>query len=241
MKNIKLLFLVPSILLLAAGCGKSQVSNNPETPSYTGIENRKCTQLATSEIISILPNGANKYDLHINGYSPDNCYYGVTMLIGRDQQVDVQNVGTWIIETQSKKARHITMLGEPDYVFRDWISNTQLRLRSDNNDTIAIYDIPSKSIVSRKIENIVLRFNTKHDGPVNIKAFDVQADSVCSKTDFTNTGFLFYPLACIQQSDIQMIVEKYKTFLIHYEKVNEIKINGKVYNLPDVGNIQIEL
>lgn len=236
MKILKAILLSISLLFVAAACNRYQT-----TTSQNSVVNNGCSQLSQTEVISLLPQGADQYDLTTNGYSGDNCFYAFTALMKKDLVASPAIAGTWLINTSSKTAKQIAPMGTYDYVFKDWSSNTQLELHSDNNDTVAVYDITSQSILSRKIVNVIFRFKVKTDVAAVAKALKSQSDAYCNQTQNTIQGFLFYPFSCIQQTDVQIAVPTHGTYSIKYVNPKAISVNGKIYNLSDDKYVEIDL
>lgn len=153
-----------------------------------------------------------------------------------------QFVGAWVVDTANKTASRIAVPTiDYDYNFSKWISSSQLELASDNDDTTATYDINAKNVVVRKIDKLIFRFKINSDVTLETKALSPQADLGCTETQKTNNSFFFYPISCVQQSDVQLTVPNYKTFTLKYISPTSIEINGKPQTLSDSSYVEIDL
>lgn len=209
---------------------------------------KHCQLLSQTQILNALLPTASSYDLSTNGYSPNNCYYAVDVLIGsstplNDQNSDNPILGTWIISTHEFTIRRISAPSEYASVFQRWISNDQLLLNSDNGDVSAVYDVKRQTVLIHMINTLMLRF-TRLSSDVSITPqpmADVPADPSCTKPSKTNEGFFFYPLACLKWGSVVLAVPHYGSFTVEYRNPREVYINGRPYYLSDTHGVEIDL
>jgi len=192
--------------------------------------------------MAILPKAAEQYDRHIGGYSPDNCYYALTLLASGavPQGSEASLTGTWVISTRTRRAMQVARLGDYAYLFSRWESNGAVELHSDNQDTIAIYDVNKNDIVNRQVVEIILRFKITSDKVVTIDSLNSPASEGCTGMKQTSDGFLNYPVSCIQNG-VEVSVPQYKRFQIKYLAPLTLEINGNTYRLSDQSYREIDL
>jgi hypothetical protein len=245
MRYLKTALLGGAILLFTTACNIQK--QNGSTQSSNKLAS--CDQLSQQQTVADLGNiNTTTYVLGQNaGYAPDDCHYAVSIYFNgsvpktqTEQKSDVE-VGTWVINTRTNSASRIAAANKLyDYNFKGWISNTQLELNSDNNDTIANYDITSNSVVSHTITALILKFNTKSDVQVAASATN-NSDSACNLTKSTVQEFFNYPYACIRNGDAILNIAGYKKFTIHSTSPNTITVNGKVFEISDNNYSEIDL
>ena|ERR1700680_2883887 len=213
----------------------------------------ECRRLSSSQILAALPSGAVQYDLSTNGYSPKACYYAVDAFVGPANPPNASKptgtvlpdpvLGTWIINTRNLTARRISLPSDYANVFDRWVSDDGVRLKSDDGDVSAIYGVNKSAIVSRNVDDLLLRFvglsSDVHIMPQVLSNSHV--DSTCGSALETNQGFVLYPMACLRSSSVMLAVPTYKTFLLKYGDPLTVYVNGHAYQLSNTHGVEIDL
>jgi len=219
-----------------------------EEPTPTLSEKDVCEPLSQEELIGLLPQEASMYELKHNGYNSNGCFYSINIFFPYDAyknekiEGDItknQLVGCWIIGLKAKTAKRIANWPD-DYGFSKWVSEEEIELMGDDDDTTSVFNVKTGEIVSRRVNQLNLRFTKGQDRLVSFKSTKQLEGCTFDKEMVQNC--IQYPFDCVEKSDVTIQVDGYPDMLLKYVGKEEVKIDGKIFgDLLGEGSWRIEL
>ena len=220
-----------------------QISEEP-TPKPT--EEILCESLPQEELVSILPSEASIYELRHNGYNSNGCFYSINIFFPPDMNVKIERditknqlVGSWIIDLKAKRAKRIANWPD-DYGFSRWVSEEEIELMGDDDDTASVINIKTGEIISRRVNQLNLGFTKEQDRLVSFQS--IKQIEGCTLNKEMVQNWVQYPFDCVEQSDVSIQVDGYPDMLLKYVDKETVNIDGKIFgDLLGEGSWKIEL
>lgn len=228
---------------------KPSVQRQPQvseesTPRPT--EEVSCDPLTQEELVSLLPQGATTYELRHNSYNSSGCFYSINIFFPSDMNKKIERditknqlVGSWIINLKTKAAERIANWPD-DYSFSKWVSEEKIELMGDDNDTASVFNVKTGEIVSRRVNQLNLKFTKGQDRLVSFKS--TKQIEVCTFEKEMVQNWVQYPFDCVEKSDVNIQVDGYPNMLLEYVDKETVRIDGKTFGgLLGEGSWKIEL